>query len=71
MTVGPPAVKVPEDGPAFRDLGLARKGLGPLAAEWWAPGRRGREARTELVRAALRRAWDQAVAADPFGPGAR
>ncbi|MDR0627594.1 MAG: HD domain-containing protein, partial [Bifidobacteriaceae bacterium] len=64
-----PTRPVPEAGPSFRDLGLARKGSGPLAADWWLAGRRGRERRTTLLRLGLRRLWAEAAAADPLAVG--
>ncbi|MDR1186230.1 MAG: HD domain-containing protein [Bifidobacteriaceae bacterium] len=70
MAVGIPviaaAAEVPEGDWTFRDLGLARRGSGPLAAVWWTAGRRGRQARTELLRSALGRLWAQTVRADPL-----
>ncbi|MDR1798849.1 MAG: HD domain-containing protein [Bifidobacteriaceae bacterium] len=45
----------------MRDLGAARAGEGPLAAQWWGLGRAGREARTELAKQALAALWAQAM----------
>ncbi|MDR2114126.1 MAG: HD domain-containing protein, partial [Bifidobacteriaceae bacterium] len=48
-------------GLTFRELGLARQGQGPWADEWWAPGARGRAARTALLRQALGVLWSNAL----------
>ncbi|MDR2378805.1 MAG: nucleotidyltransferase domain-containing protein, partial [Bifidobacteriaceae bacterium] len=48
---------------------MARKSQGPLAQAWWTPGRRGRQTRTALLRAALARLWTRAAASDRLGAG--
>ncbi|MDR2454356.1 MAG: HD domain-containing protein [Bifidobacteriaceae bacterium] len=65
------AAEAPGGPPSIRGLGLARKGEGPWAAQWWAAGAKGRAARTRLLRAALRQLWDGALRAAraPGGAG--
>ncbi|MDR0366260.1 MAG: nucleotidyltransferase domain-containing protein, partial [Bifidobacteriaceae bacterium] len=61
--------EVPEGSSTFRDLGLARRREGPLAAAWWAKGQAGRAHRTQLLRTALTRLWDEALETTGVDPG--